>query len=529
MKPTSLATLLFLVGPAAAQVCVDDVSAGSVFTAAVTDAGTVFAWGRNTSSQLGTGKTADSYLPAWVIDGATGLQLTGAQAVSSGLRHTLVLMENGTVKAFGANTFGQLGDGSFVTSPTAVSVVGISNIIAVSAGGEHSLALDFNGNVWAWGRNSSGQLGDGTQTSSPLPVSVTGITTAIEVAGGDVHSMAVLSDGTVRGWGRNQEGELGLGFCTTFETLPLQSVYPPGVFITDVAAANRHSLTRDSTGAVWASGNNNYGVLGNGTAVNSDFPTPAQVVGIGGVGLLTGVLNVAGGGAGVEHSLALQAGGGGVLAWGRNCCGQLGVGFTSFSANEPTQVLGVDGVGTLGSVAKLSAGDIHSASVSTAGIVHTWGTNSDGALGTGDTVNSTVPKKVFGLSDCDVSCLQPYTETVRLGTPPNPSALLPGNTVGPVIGRTWDPVLIPFLPGALLDFLAISFGPPINIPSGFGTLLCTAPPPGFVLSGPAPASFGVPIPLDCVFIGVPACTQAGSATASTVALTNALDIVIGAF
>ncbi len=122
------------------------------------------------------------------------------------------------------------------------------------------------------------------------------------------------------------------------------------------------------------------------------------------------------------------------------------------------------------------------------------------------------------------------SEVSRLGTPPNPNALLPGITTGPVLGATWDPVIdhTTFQPGAILDFVAVS-STPTNIASGFGTILCGVSP-FLVVTGTTGAPFALSIPFDCTNLGLMLCAQGGSIDAALfIALTNALDITLGTF
>jgi hypothetical protein len=141
-----------------------------------------------------------------------------------------------------------------------------------------------------------------------------------------------------------------------------------------------------------------------------------------------------------------------------------------------------------------------------------------------------------GLSIVDTVLLRPQSpfvqaqELVRLGTPPNPAALLPGVTSGPVLGSTWDPIIdhTSFMPTSILDFLFLAGGQ-ANLPSPLGTVLCSAVIPFAFTSTPGSA-FLVPIPADVSLAGAALCSQAGSADAVvTIALTNALDITLGAF
>src|SRR5882757_2939733 len=135
------------------------------------------AWGLNKTGQLGDGtntgpekcgfeQIACSTNPVAVSE------LSGITAVSAGGSHSLALLENGTVMAWGANSAGQLGDGTENDSSVPVAVSGVSG---VAAGGNHSLALLSGGTVMAWGDNGNGQLGNGTETKSDIPVAVSGL------------------------------------------------------------------------------------------------------------------------------------------------------------------------------------------------------------------------------------------------------------------------------------------------------------------------------------------------------------------
>ena len=127
--------------------------------------------------------------------------------------------------------------------------------------------------------------------------------------------------------------------------------------------------------------------------------------------------------------------------------------------------------------------------------------------------------------DCGGAVLA--TESVRLGTPPNPNAFLPGATSGPVLGQVWDPSLAPFVTSPILDFMGISAGS-VNLPSPIGTILCNPPAPGLTFTGAPGGVFQVPIPPDCGLAGAPLCAQGGQVAATgAIALANALDLVLG--
>jgi alpha-tubulin suppressor-like RCC1 family protein len=154
------------------------------------------------------------------------------------------LKSDGTVWAWGANSSGQLGDGTVTTRLTPVQVKNpsgtafLTGIVAIAAGGP-SIALKSDGTLWSWGLNASGQLGDGTTTNRLLPVQVVGqsgsgvFTNAASIAASSNFTLAAKSDGTLWTWGFNGNGQLGNGTLVN-STTPVQAL------ITGVAQA-RHS------------------------------------------------------------------------------------------------------------------------------------------------------------------------------------------------------------------------------------------------------------------------------------------------
>ncbi|MGW4165047.1 hypothetical protein, partial [Streptomyces sp. NPDC004788] len=214
---------------------VASIAAGDSSGLAATTDGTVRGWGANGHGQLGDGTHVNRNTPVYVCaPGATypcGDVLSGVTALSGGGDHSLARRTDGTVVAWGANSYGQLGDGSNTDSSTPVQVAGVSGVTSIGAGYAHSLAAKSDGTVRSWGFNATGQLGDGTTVDRNAPVQVcapaktapctsflTGIAT---VSGGFGHSVALRADGTVRSWGANTLGQLGDG-TTTSSTVPVR-------------------------------------------------------------------------------------------------------------------------------------------------------------------------------------------------------------------------------------------------------------------------------------------------------------------
>jgi YD repeat-containing protein len=318
------------------------VECGMDYSVALKSDGTVWAWGANSYGQLGDGTTIDKSTPVQ----ASGL--TDIIAIVAGSFHTVALKSDGTVWAWGFNGCGQLGDGTTMDKSTPVQVSGLTDIDDIAAGREYTVALR-GGTVWAWGYNGFGQLGDGTETNRTSPVQVSGLTGVSAIAAGNNHTV-VLKDSKVWAWGYNGFGQLGDG-TETNRTSPVQV---SGLTdIDDIAAGNNHTIALKS-GAVWAWGYNEFGQLGNGTTI--DKSTPVQVSGLAGVSAIS---------AGGDLVIVLKSNGT-VWAWGYNQNGQLGDGTTT-NNSTPSQVIGLTGVSAV------VTGGYHAVALKSDGTVWVWG------------------------------------------------------------------------------------------------------------------------------------------------------------
>jgi alpha-tubulin suppressor-like RCC1 family protein len=198
--------------------------------------GTLWAWGYNGYGQLGDGTTVDRSTPVAVLSSVT--------AVAAGYLHTLALRSDGTVWGWGANYFGQLGRGTQTPSePTPQLVAALPRASAIGAGYDHSLAVAADGTVYAWGYNTYGQAADASLTEAVLtPKQVPGLSGIVAVAGGLYDSLALTANGHVYGWGSDAHGQLGDG-TASLEAQPVPTLgLAKGVDA--IAAGSDHILAR---------------------------------------------------------------------------------------------------------------------------------------------------------------------------------------------------------------------------------------------------------------------------------------------
>jgi alpha-tubulin suppressor-like RCC1 family protein len=382
------------------------IAAGADHSLALTADGQVWAWGSNTWGQLGDGTDKPSKKPILVQAGKREA-FGRVKAIAAGYSHSLALRADGRVWAWGNNTFGKLGDGTQVDRHFPVQAGGspgaapLINVIAISGGGEHSLALLADGTLLAWGWNRFGQLGDGSGVDRLVPVPVRRSPASSlrlrgvkEIAAGTFHSLALLADGSVRAWGDNTIGQLGDGTTTQRNgpvMLAATSNAALGPETQAIAAGRDHSLCLFHSSRIHAWGDNGSGQLGNELA--PQFHPVAVMID-------PALLDPIAASAGLAHSLALHIRGT-VWAWGENQDGQLGDGSTVTRA-EPAVVAGVTGARSeLDGVKAIAAGVRHSLALRADGIAWAWGYNNSGQLGNGNTNPSNGQPTPFRAPDGD--------------------------------------------------------------------------------------------------------------------------------
>ncbi len=191
----------------------DMIAAGAEHTCGLLG-GRVYCWGSDVVGQTGTGTLERGMVTQPTeVEGDHGYLVF----VTSGTNHTCALTRVGTALCWGANEYGQLGDGSKQPrhAPRPVRPpMGGSNTLAfemVTAGTTHTCGLNKNQRVFCWGDNRFGQLGDGTTTGRVVPVQVRLTEPATSVSAGRAHTCAVLASTAVQCWGANGDGQLGDG------------------------------------------------------------------------------------------------------------------------------------------------------------------------------------------------------------------------------------------------------------------------------------------------------------------------------
>lgn len=377
------------------------VGAGGQHTCAALSDGAVKCWGLNNYGQIGDGTGTNRFIPVFSSVGLNAVEL----AIGGG--HSCARSAAGEMRCWGYNGNGELGDGTTTLRLAGVPVSGLSSgVTRIAAGGGHTCALVAPGTLKCWGWNLYGQLGNGATASALVPTDVVGLPQpVIDFSAGRYHTCMRSTANRVLCWGDNYYGETGFG-------TPLN--HPPYVFLPQRISAlpallgqlslrgyTACAVTRIGSASCW--GNNDSGQIGD----NISFPYanpihhagPRDVAGLG-----SGVRNIA---TGDQHACAVKNDGT-VWCWGSNASGQLGD-QTALPRRTPVQVIGLTNVVQIATSASFTCAR------TAVGAVWCWGLNTNGQLGIGSTTNSLQAGMAVGLSQgvVDLSLGATYACAVR--------------------------------------------------------------------------------------------------------------------
>lgn len=373
------------------RVFTKQLSSGGSSTCAVLDDDALSCWGYNFEGELGYGDNKDRYTPP-----AFGLNLgygKTAVAVAAGFSHTCAILQDRSVKCWGQNGSGQLGYGDQQfrgLAPQTVLSFGLGRSAkAIATGFAHSCAILDDGSVKCWGANASGQLGYGDRTMRLTPplnaVNLGTGRTARALSLGAYHSCALLDNFSMKCWGSNSDGQLGYNDKTQRiapDANPLN--FGPNVTVRSMAVGTYHSCAILSDNSLRCWGRNSDGQLGLGDTTVRLAPATTVDVGTG--------LNPRQVTAGLSHTCALFDEGI-FQCWGGNEEGQLASGDT-ISRTAPNQTPVTIAPGR--AVVELSAGRQHTCALLDDRTLKCWGSNTYGQLGNGTTNNQlTIPEKVI--------------------------------------------------------------------------------------------------------------------------------------
>jgi len=381
--------------------CSSFFSAGSSFSCARSTEG-VKCWGEGKQGRLGNGLSSEGVSsPVDVL----GLDMSAVAGVATGDDHACALMVTGSVKCWGRNQAGQLGNGDYAETNTAGDVLNLGgSAVAITAGWGLTCALMSTATIKCWGTNGHGKLGIGSdQADSSTPVEIPSLSGVLSVDCGTDHCCAVLDTTGGWCWGSGGQGRLGDG-TDVGKNYPVQVVNDLNVdatfkmgFLT-VSVGNSHTCAVFSDESVWCWGDGTSGKLGINNE-DSKFE-PQAVVGLG-PGMVRSVSAARLWG---HHSCAILKDQGKVTCWGANSEGQLGTGDTVWvwtpGQRWETPVTGISGAVAIQTSSTFSCAALDNTEI------WCWGSNSDGRLGNGvdpiptgslgEGVAETTPVKVIG-------------------------------------------------------------------------------------------------------------------------------------
>jgi len=352
------------------------ISAGATHTFAIQSPGTLWAWGLNSYGQLGTSNQTNYSSPLQV--GA----LSSWTQVACGYNFTAAIQAPGTLWTWGLNSYGQLAQNNQTNYSSPVQVGVAPNWLQIACGFNMMAAIQYPGLLWAWGLNSLGQLGTSNQTNYSSPVQVGLLSTWTQISCGYNFTTALQTPGTLWSWGNNSFGQLGTSDMT-HRSSPVQ-VGAASTW-TQISCGYLTATAIQSPGVIYTWGNNSWGQLGTGNKLAVSSPIQINLLNTNNnwvniFSTYNGVFNLQSNG---NFPVILSV-------WGYNGSYNLGLGInTNINISSPLQT------GYLSSWSQVSAGLTHAVGIQSGGTLWAWGNNTYGQLGTGDTVQRSIPTQVY--------------------------------------------------------------------------------------------------------------------------------------
>lgn len=360
------------------------VAAGSFHSIVVGVEGDLFSCGHGDRGCLGTGDVQGRNAFARI----SGV-LAPVRQVAAGGFHTGIVTDSGDLFMWGWNRFGQLGLGDRNIRSTPVRLARAlfygEKILMVACGDYLTVAVTEGGSVYTYGRGSDGQLWpelDGNQlVPILLPKSMFHGERIVMVAAGNLHMAALSHTGHLFTWGHGGHGRLGHNDCKDqrFPRKVDPKWFKPTERMVFVAAGATHSVALAVDGRLYTWGLGNHGALGHGDISDRLVPELVRGGDFGG-----GVMAACGG----QHSLLVTRSGA-LWACGQGECGQLALGDLA-PRHIFERVYGFGGA----KIVAAAAGEQHSAAITEAGVLWTWGAGYYGQVGHGDTEQHESPKAV---------------------------------------------------------------------------------------------------------------------------------------